>query len=89
MTHFAHILLLNELAERQQINLLRTQHKILRDSYNPFHLREYDFITLFRISKDLAKYLIDQLSNEPSLKRKRNTGLSIGLQVCICLIKIL
>lgn len=83
MAFVAHILVLNELEQHQAIYALKVQRRRLRDIYNPFDLREYDFTKLFRISKNLALYIIDKLSNVQRLQRKRKNGLSLQLQVSI------
>lgn len=83
MAFVAHILVLNELEQHQAMYALKVQRRRLRDIYNPFDLREYDFTKLFRISKNLALYIIDKLSNVQRLQRKRKNGLSLQLQVSI------
>ncbi|CAI6360550.1 unnamed protein product [Macrosiphum euphorbiae] len=85
MAFVAHILVLNELEQHQAIYALKIQRRRLRDIYNPFDLREYDFTKLFRISKNLALYIIDKLSNVQRLQRKRKNGLSLQLQVLVAI----
>ncbi|XP_029347920.1 putative nuclease HARBI1 [Acyrthosiphon pisum] len=85
MAFVAHILVLNELEQHQAIYALKVQRRRLRDIYNPFDLREYDFTKLFRISKNLALYIIDKLSYVQRLQRKRKNGLSLQLQVIVAI----
>lgn len=59
----------------------RIERRRLRDQLNPFELRETEFRNLFRISRDMAKDLIDELA--PFLVSKSSCGLPMHIKVSV------
>lgn len=55
------------------------ERRLLRDNQDPFALPHNEFMDIFRLSPDLALYLIDEL--RPHLQRQRVSGLASELQV--------
>ncbi|KAG5869229.1 hypothetical protein JTB14_035665 [Gonioctena quinquepunctata] len=51
----------NALERRNQLHMYREESRILRDRSDPFQLTDERFIDLFRLNKDLVRYLFDEL----------------------------
>lgn len=64
-----------EAAMKENAALMKT----LRDSFDPFNLTEYQFVKVFRLSKEAVHYLCCVF--QPSLQRYRTNGLSVQTQV--------
>ncbi|XP_046384885.1 putative nuclease HARBI1 [Ischnura elegans] len=62
---------------------LRLERRMIRDHSNPFEVREEDFTRYFRVSKEIAIYLCQQL--HPELSRRRRSGLRTHTQVLVAL----
>ncbi|XP_047989602.1 putative nuclease HARBI1 [Leguminivora glycinivorella] len=70
----AYFLLLNEELRQRKI-----QRKRLRDAHNPFELPDPEFQHLYRINKDMGRYLIGQL--EGTLGETAAHGIPVHVQV--------
>jgi hypothetical protein len=66
------------LVEDIENNERTLERRRIRDASNPFHLTEGQFISLFRISKDVVRYLCISLKEQ--LKRQRSHGLTVEVQ---------
>ncbi|KAF5283446.1 hypothetical protein FQA39_LY04822 [Lamprigera yunnana] len=51
----------NMLVEAEKRNFLRLHRRQLRDSNNPFNMRDEDFKVNFRLTKDITIYIINKL----------------------------
>ncbi|XP_071439217.1 putative nuclease HARBI1 [Hetaerina americana] len=77
---YAHILVIAEEADRRERVL---EMKRLRDSMNPFHIADSEFLSVFRLSKDVFGYLCDSLRER--LQRQRCHGLAVETQILAAL----
>ncbi|KAK4877090.1 hypothetical protein RN001_009596 [Aquatica leii] len=75
--HFGYELDMIENLERRRT--LRLQRKQLRDNSNPFELPDTTFIKLFRLNKEAAWNLIEEL--QEFIERKRADAVPLYLQV--------
>lgn len=60
---------------------MRLTHKELRDASDPFALPEKNFVGIFRLSKELARDLINQMTVHYPVN-ERSTGIPIFIRVC-------
>jgi len=72
------------LEERLRIVERRLERRILRDTQNPYELPRREFMNIFRLSPELSMDLTNIL--QPSLKRKRTSGLPVEIQVIYLII---
>ncbi|XP_046403064.1 putative nuclease HARBI1 [Ischnura elegans] len=76
----AHLLVIAEEADRRRRCL---EVKTIRDSTNPFHLPDAQFVKAFSLSKDGVRYLCDSLKDR--LQRQRRSGVPVETQVLAAL----
>ncbi|XP_066582771.1 putative nuclease HARBI1 [Prorops nasuta] len=53
--------IIDELERRKQINGYNLERKVMRQISDPFSLRDEQFKSLFRLTKDMVHYLMDEL----------------------------
>ncbi|KAJ8917030.1 hypothetical protein NQ315_012948 [Exocentrus adspersus] len=54
--------LINEEENRERLREQQIERRLFRDASNPFDLADEQFRRLFRLSKDLAQMLIDEIN---------------------------
>lgn len=72
-------LLIEEEQNRLQIIMLNMQRRQLRDASNPFELREVTFRQLFRVSREIGRFICRRLMR--SVQMQRGSGMPVHLQV--------
>ncbi|KAB0790353.1 hypothetical protein PPYR_15280 [Photinus pyralis] len=59
--NIARIIEMHNLERREHIRLFNLERRIMRDESDPFSLRDEQFISLFRLSKGMVRYLRNEL----------------------------
>ncbi|KAJ8935834.1 hypothetical protein NQ314_012628, partial [Rhamnusium bicolor] len=71
---------MTDTGRNEEFNLKRRQ---LRDASNPFQLRDFEFIRLFRADRETARYLVNRIQGQ--LLPSRSDGLTPQMKVLITL----
>ncbi|XP_071580831.1 putative nuclease HARBI1 [Temnothorax nylanderi] len=69
------------LQERVRVIERRLERRLLRDAQNPFELSNNEFISQFRVNKEVVMDIVTVL--RPYLQKQRITGLSVEVQVLV------
>lgn len=74
----------NQIENEQRIRDNRVEKRVMRDASDPFGLHDKRFIELFRLNKDLAAYLINELV--PHMEQgQRSTRIPCQIRILIAL----
>lgn len=81
MALLGHILIAEEYVNQMAHQRFTLHKRILRDSYNPFDLSDFNFKKLYRLPKNVIFDIIENL--RPVLTKTRKNSLSVEIQVSI------